>query len=366
VTATELEVYLVGGAVRDRLLNRPVTERDWVVVGASTEQMLALGYRQVGKDFPVFLHPESGEEYALARTERKSGHGYTGFVVNSEASVTLEEDLYRRDLTVNAIAEDASGRLIDPHGGQRDLEARILRHVSAAFIEDPLRVLRVARFAARYAELGFTIAAETRELMREIATSGELQHLPGERIWQETERALQETSPQTFFTTLNDCGALPALFPDWQIEPTQLHHLQRAVEISSASAVRFAALTASLAPDQLSRLCQQLRAPNNHRELALLCCQYGASAEIPAPEAVLELLEHTDAWRRPDRFEDFLSACTAVFQLQEARAAYLRQALARCQHIDTAAWRNAGLKGPDIGVKIRSERLRILEKLHAG
>ena len=219
MTAPELEVYLVGGAVRERLLGRPVKERDWVVVGARAEQLLALGYRQVGKDFPVFLHPETGEEYALARTERKSGHGYTGFVFDSDPSVTLEEDLYRRDLTVNAIAEDAQGRLIDPCGGQRDLQARILRHVSGAFVEDPLRVLRVARFAARYATLGFTIAEDTLELMRQISSSGELQHLPSERIWQELERALGEASPRTFFTTLGDCGAQQALFPDWQVQP---------------------------------------------------------------------------------------------------------------------------------------------------
>jgi tRNA nucleotidyltransferase (CCA-adding enzyme) len=366
VPAAELEVYLVGGAVRDRLLGRPVKERDWVVVGARPEQLLALGYRQVGKDFPVFLHPETGEEYALARTERKSGHGYTGFKVNADPSVTLEEDLYRRDLTVNAIAEDSSGKLIDPHGGQQDLAERTLRHVSDAFVEDPLRVLRVARFAARYASLGFAIAAETLELMRQIAASGELQHLPRERTWQEMERALGETSPQVFFTTLEDCGALQALFPGWQIESPALQHLQRAVETSEASSIRFAALTASLPAPQLENLCEQIRAPNQHRELALLVCRYGADALEDGPAETLAVLEQTDAWRRSERFEEFIIACTAVYQLPATRAGYLREALLRCRRVDTSAWRDAGLKGPEIGANIRRERLRRLEEMHAG
>ena len=365
VTATELDVYLVGGAVRDHLLEYPVKERDWVVVGARAEQLLALGYRQVGKDFPVFLHPDTREEYALARTERKSGHGYTGFEVNSDPSVTLEEDLYRRDLTINAIAQDASGRLIDPHGGQRDLQARVLRHVSTAFTEDPLRVLRVARFAARYHHLGFTIAPQTLQLMREIAASGELQHLPAERIWQEMERALGERSAQVFFTTLADCNALQALFPGWEIAPAHLHNLQRAVALSSLTAVRFAALVANLELEQLQRLLEQLRAPNQHRELALLCCQYGPVANCSGAEASLQLLENTDAWRREDRFADFLSACSALDLLPAARAATLLQAQDRCRRIDTSSWRDAGISGPEIGANIRGERLRILEELDA-
>ena len=366
MTAVELDVYLVGGAVRDRLLGYPVKERDWVVVGARPQQLLDLGYRQVGKDFPVFLHPKTGEEYALARTERKSGHGYTGFEVNSDPAVTLEEDLYRRDLTVNAIAEDARGQLIDPYGGQQDLQARVLRHVSAAFVEDPLRVLRVARFAARYAQLGFQIAPETLALMQQISVSGELQHLPSERVWQELERALAETSPQQFFITLIDCGALQVLFPDWELEPAQLQNLQQAVEISAATPVRFAALTAGLESQQLRQLCDQLRAPNSHRELALTCCHFGADANSRGPQATLDLLDHTDAWRRAERFEDFLRVCSANYRLPAARAVELRQVLARCRHIDTTAWRDAGLSGPDIGAKIRAERLRILQELEAG
>jgi tRNA nucleotidyltransferase (CCA-adding enzyme) len=365
VTAVEIQVYLVGGAVRDQLLKYPVKEWDWVVVGARPEQMLALGYRQVGKDFPVFLHPKTGDEYALARTERKSGHGYTGFTVDSDASVTLEQDLFRRDLTINAIAQDAQGQLIDPYGGQRDLDARVLRHVSEAFVEDPLRVLRVARFAARYHHLGFTIAAQTLQLMRRIASSGELQHLPDERIWQEMERALGESSAHIFFTTLRDSGALQALFPGWEIQPAQLQNLQRAVAMSPLTAVRFAALGASLELEQLRLLLEQLRAPNHHRELAVLCCRYGPAVNVPGAEASLELLENTDAWRRADRFSEFLTVCSAMEILPTQRADTLLRARQLGQRIDTRAWRDAGLSGPEIGANIRHERLRILKELDA-
>ena len=209
-----MKSYLVGGAVRDRLLGLPIKDKDWVVVGATPQQMLDAGYQQVGRDFPVFLHPDSHEEYALARTERKSGSGYTGFTCYAAPDVTLEQDLLRRDLTVNALAEDADGTIIDPYGGQQDLQQRILRHVSPAFAEDPLRVLRVARFAARYAHLSFRIADETLALMREMADAGELAHLTPERVWKETESALGTRNPQVFFQTLRDCGALKVLFPE--------------------------------------------------------------------------------------------------------------------------------------------------------
>ena len=209
-----MNVYLVGGAVRDELLGYPVAERDWVVVGATPAELLEQGYTQVGRDFPVFLHPQTREEYALARTERKRGHGYTGFVVHSDPDVTLEDDLRRRDLTVNAIARSVDGTLIDPYGGQADLQARVLRHVSAAFVEDPLRVLRTARFAARYAHLGFRVAAETIALMGEIVASGELEHLPAERVWTELERAFTERHPEVFVSVLRECGALARLLPE--------------------------------------------------------------------------------------------------------------------------------------------------------
>lgn len=209
-----MQIYKVGGAVRDRLLGRTVSEVDWLVVGATPEEMQARGFRPVGADFPVFLHPQTGEEYALARTERKSGRGYGGFTFHASPDVTLEEDLQRRDLTINAIAEDHSGQLIDPYGGQSDLQARLLRHVSPAFAEDPLRVLRVARFAARYAELGFRIAGETLELMRQLARSGELSALTAERSWKEISRALMEPRPDVFIQVLQDCEALAELFPE--------------------------------------------------------------------------------------------------------------------------------------------------------
>ena len=227
MTVEELELYLVGGAVRDDLLELPCEERDWVVVGATRAQMLELGFKQVGRDFPVFLHPQTGEEYALARTERKSGHGYTGFSVHAAAEVSLEEDLLRRDLTINAMARGRDGRLIDPCGGQKDLQRRQLRHVSGRFVEDPLRVLRAARFAARLQPLGFTIATETLRLMSQIAASGELGFLPAERLWIEMEKALPGPEPATFFRVLEDCGALAALCPAWHPDPEDLRHFER-------------------------------------------------------------------------------------------------------------------------------------------
>ncbi|MCB1675231.1 MAG: multifunctional CCA addition/repair protein, partial [Halioglobus sp.] len=253
-----MEVYLVGGAVRDELLGCPVTERDWVVVGAQPEDLLRLGYQQVGRDFPVFLHPQTREEYALARTERKRGHGYTGFALHCDSSVTLEEDLQRRDLTINAMARAPSGAIIDPYGGRGDIEAKILRHVSPAFVEDPLRVLRTARFAARYAHLGFTVADRTMQLMAEIVRQDELAHLPHERVWVELQRALGERSPDVFVQVLRECGALARLLPEvdalFGVPQTPAHHpeidtgdhtlraLRQAAELSPAPEVRFAVL----------------------------------------------------------------------------------------------------------------------------
>ncbi|GIX29833.1 MAG: multifunctional CCA protein [Porticoccaceae bacterium] len=339
----------MGGAVRDELLGLPVTERDWVVVGATPEEMTALGFRPVGRDFPVFLHPETGEEYALARTERKTGRGYKGFTFYAGPDVTLEEDLRRRDLTVNAMARDREGRLIDPWGGRADLEARVLRHVSPAFVEDPLRVLRVARFAARFAPLGFVVAAETMALMRVIAARGELADLTPERVWQELDRALGTDAPAEFVATLRHAGALVVLFPeidrlfgvpqraDYHPEvDTGLHTLlalSKAAELSPERAVRFAALVHDLgkgttAPEILPRhvgheerglplvdaLCDRLRAPNEYRELArivtrlhLLCHKV---FEL-RPATVLRLLKAADAFRRRARFERFLLAVEA-------------------------------------------------------
>ena len=308
-----MEIYLVGGAVRDQLLGLPVKDRDWVVVGATPEMLLSQGYQQVGKDFPVFLNPESHEEYALARTERKSGKGYTGFICDFSDEITLEQDLIRRDLTINAIAQDKDGKLHDPYHGVEDIHQRILRHISPAFSEDPLRVLRVARFAARFHHLGFSIAEETLKLMAELTEQGELAHLTAERVWMETEKALNEPHPEIYFETLHQVGALT--------ENTDLNK----------SAVRFAAichdLGKALTPKEMwpshhghekagikptRSLCKRLRVPNYLQELAELTCEYHTHVHKVLelrPETVVKLFNTFDVWRKPQRFEEFLLVC---------------------------------------------------------
>ena len=403
-----MKVYLVGGAVRDALLGYPSSERDWVVVGASPRELLDRGYQQVGRDFPVFLHPETRDEYALARTERKQGHGYTGFAVHCDPAVTLEQDLLRRDLTVNAMARSAEGEIIDPYGGQRDLAARVLRHVSAAFVEDPLRVLRTARFAARYAHLGFSVAPETLALMAEIVDQGELAHLPAERIWVELERALGERDPQVFVQVLRDCGALEALLPEVEalfgVPQTERYHpeidtgihtlmaLQQAARLTPASDVRFALLVHDLgkgttprdewprhiAHEQrglqlVERVCQRLKAPGQYRELALKVCQYHTHCHRALElrgKTLLRLLQATDALRRPERFEAFLLACEAdargrrgLEQCDYPQADYLRRALAAAREVSAADFSAQGLQGKALGDAIASERVRRLEAL---
>ncbi len=339
-----MQIYLVGGAVRDSLLKLPVVDRDWVVVGATPAQLLALGYQQVGKDFPVFLNPQTHEEYALARTERKSGQGYTGFTCYAAPDVTLEEDLQRRDLTINAIAQAPEGELIDPYGGVQDLNARVLRHVSDAFSEDPLRVLRVARLAARFAHLGFTLAPETAALMRSMADGGELSALPAERVWKETEKALQSQSPQVYFQVLRACGALKVLFPEidalfgvpapekWHPEiDTGIHTLMTlamASRLSPEVDVRFSALChdvgKGLTPKQfwphhhghgpagvklVEALCQRLRVPNPIRDLAMLVAEYHDlihTVDKLRPETLLKLFDAIDVWRKPHRLEQMI------------------------------------------------------------
>jgi len=339
-----VQIYLVGGAVRDSLLKLPVVDRDWVVVGATPAQLLALGYQQVGKDFPVFLNPQTHEEYALARTERKSGQGYTGFTCYAAPDVTLEEDLQRRDLTINAIAQAPEGELIDPYGGVQDLNARVLRHVSDAFSEDPLRVLRVARLAARFAHLGFTLAPETAALMRSMADGGELSALPAERVWKETEKALQSQSPQVYFQVLRACGALKVLFPEidalfgvpapekWHPEiDTGIHTLMTlamASRLSPEVDVRFSALChdvgKGLTPKQfwphhhghgpagvklVEALCQRLRVPNPIRDLAMLVAEYHDlihTVDKLRPETLLKLFDAIDVWRKPHRLEQMI------------------------------------------------------------
>jgi len=347
-----VEIYLVGGAVRDKLLGRPVKERDYVVVGATPERMLALGYRMVGKDFPVFLHPETQEEYALARTERKIGPGHHGFAVCADPGVNLEQDLAQRVLTINALAEDSEGRLIDYCGGRADLDGRILRHVSEAFREDTLRILRVARFAGRYADLGFAVAPQTNELMREMVAAGELDTLVPERVWQELVRALGEDTPSRFFETLRECDALDRIFPEierlWGVtQPANWHPeidtgahtmmvLDCAASLSPKPEVRFAALTHDLGkgltpPDEWPRhrgheergvrlvdeLCDRLRAPNRFRELARLVARYHGNvhrADELRSGTLLDRLEALDAFRRPERLEEFLLSCEADFR----------------------------------------------------
>ena len=293
-----MEIYLVGGAVRDQLLDLPVAERDWVVVGATPEQMVALGYRPVGKDFPVFLHPETHEEYALARTERKSGHGYKGFQVHASPEVTLEQDLLRRDLTINAMAMDEQGSLIDPYGGEADLRNGLLRHVSPAFVEDPVRILRVARFAARFARWGFHLCHATLALMREMVRDGEVDYLVPERVWAELAKTLQTDRPAQFFQLLHACGALAVLFPELEplhadtgkahgsVDTGALRLLEHAVELA-ATEERFALLGRALAEARggeaaaadLERLCMRTKVPNDYRDLILLVARHGTELE---------------------------------------------------------------------------------------
>ena len=406
-----MDIYLVGGAVRDELLGYPVAERDWVVVGARPQDLLDKGFRQVGKDFPVFLHPQSKDEYALARTERKSGHGYTGFDVHCDPAVTLEEDLQRRDLTVNAMARDGEGNLVDPYGGRGDLSARVLRHVSAAFVEDPLRVLRTARFAARYAHLDFTIAPETLKLMAEIVDQGELAHLPAERVWTEMERALGERNPDVFVEVLRECGALAELLPELEalfgVPQTAEHHpeidsgvhtlmaLQQAASLSQSTEVRFAVLLHDLGKgttpeDQWPRhiahekrgvklvkqACRRLKAPNRYRDLALLACEYHLHCHRAMElrgRTILKLLNATGALRQPERFEAFLLACEADARgrlgLEDRpypQADYLRHVLAIAGEVTAAVFRDQGLTGAALGEAINAERVKQLEALRDG
>lgn len=312
-----MQIYLVGGAVRDGLLNYPVSERDWVVVGASPEELLDAGYKLVGRDFPVFLHPHSKEEYALARTERKTGKGYTGFECFAGPNVSLEEDLKRRDLTINAMAQDASGAIIDPYGGRQDIEAKLLRHVSPAFEEDPLRIIRVARFAARYWHLDFQIAAETMQLMQNMVARQELDELVAERVWQEIARALGEPHPQVFFTVLSQCQGLDQLIPpftDRALLQRSLECLKNAVALSAPLVVRCASLLRHLDVKSAREFCGRLKVPKAIQDLVLLAISHCSSVHevhYRSARKILSLLEEVDAFRRQQRFQDFLQVCVA-------------------------------------------------------
>ena len=380
-----MQIYKVGGAVRDRLLGRTVSEVDWLVVGATPEEMQARGFRPVGADFPVFLHPQTGEEYALARTERKSGRGYGGFTFHASPDVTLEEDLQRRDLTINAIAEDDQGQLIDPYGGRRDLQARVLRHVSPAFAEDPLRVLRVARFAARYAELGFRIADETLELMRQLAHSGELCALTAERSWKEISRALMEPRPDVFIQVLQDCDALTELFPElgasFVTGNADAEHLLGALRQCATHLqplpVRWACLLlgCETADDgQQARLSaidtlnQRCKAPRDCQELAMLLGRYyrdALNAWTLTADALLDMLQHFDIYRRPERFEQFVCACAMAAWANAQRspfpqADYLRGAAMTARAVAVKPLLDQGFKGAELGEALAAARLDAL------
>lgn len=403
-----MRVYLVGGAVRDALLGREVKERDYVVVGGSADALTAAGYKPVGRDFPVFLHPETHDEHALARRERKTGPGYRGFVTEFSPDITLEEDLLRRDLTINAIARADDGTLIDPYGGQADLAARVLRHVSPAFAEDPVRILRVARFAARFAALGFTVHESTRALMRQMVAAGEVEALVPERVWQETERALGEARPEVFFEVLRDCGALAVIFPEvdrlfgvpqpeqWHPEiDTGLHVLlclKRAAELDAPVTVRFAVLAHDLGKGTTPReqwpkhvmhesrglplidaLCSRLKVPVAHRELARMTSKHHTNVHRALelrPDTVLRLLEDCDAFRRPERFGEMLLACqcdsqgrTGLEERPYPQREYLASARAAAAAVQLTDAERAGLNGPAIAAALRARRLTALTAL---
>ncbi|MED5535410.1 MAG: multifunctional CCA addition/repair protein [Pseudomonadota bacterium] len=399
-----MKVFEVGGAVRDTLLKRVVHERDWVVVGGSAEELLRHGYKPVGKDFPVFLHPETGEQYALARTERKVGPGYHGFSFDTSGEVSLEEDLGRRDLTINAMARDPEGVLIDPYGGQKDLKDGFLRHVSEAFEEDPLRVLRVARFAARFKELGFTVAAETMELMVSMVVKNEVDALKSDRVWQETEKALAEPNPEVYFEVLRECGALGVVFPEIEAlfgipQPAEWHPeidtgihtlmaLKMSANLSESVAVRFATLTHDLGkagtPKKilpkhrgheersvkiLSHFCSRLPIPRRFRELAVAVARHHGTvhrAKELKPSTAYKLIETVDAIRRPERFEDFLLACEADARgrlgLEDRpypQANVLRTALNAARKVRSEELQNTST-GPALGKQLRERRIEAI------
>ncbi|HHM04511.1 MAG TPA: multifunctional CCA addition/repair protein [Gammaproteobacteria bacterium] len=405
-----MNVYQVGGSVRDQLLGLPVKDRDWVVVGATPEDLLALGYKQVGKDFPVFLHPDTHEEYALARTERKTAPGYHGFTVHAAPDVTLKEDLRRRDLTINALALTPDGTLVDPFGGARDLKERWLRHVSPAFAEDPVRILRLARFSARFAPLGFRVAAETLALMRDMVAAGEVDALVPERVWQETVGALGEAQPARFFQMLRACGALARVFPEldrlFGVPQPRQHHpeidvgvhtlsvLTQAAARSASPRVRFAALLHDLGkgltpaaqwPRHLGHearglaavkaVCARLKVPREYRALALLVGEFHGHSHRALelrPASVVKLLERLDAFRRPERFEEFLLACRAdaagrpgFAERPYPQMSFLHRAWSAARAVDPRSLLAAGWQGAALAGRLRAARRAAIAALSA-
>lgn len=403
-----MKIYLVGGAVRDQLLGLAIKDRDYLVVGSTPEQLLAQGYQSVGKDFPVFLHPKTKQEYALARTERKQGQGYTGFACYFAPDVTLEQDLLRRDLTINAMAQDEqSGEIFDPYGGQQDIQQRVLRHVSAAFVEDPLRVLRLARFYARFYPLGFTVAPDTKRLLQQLVQQGELQHLTAERVWQETARALQEATPAAYFELLQEVGALDVLMPElaklwgipnppkWHPEiDTGIHSmlvLSQAALLSDRLDVRFAALCHDIGKGEtptehwpshhgherlglprINELCQRLRIPNDCKELALLASEYHQlihKARELRPVTVQKLFDGIDLWRKPERLELLLTCCmadlrgrTGFEQADYPQADYLRALAKAARSVDIKALVAQGHQGEAMRSAVAAARLAAIRQ----
>ena len=377
-----MKAYLVGGAVRDELLKRPVADRDWVVIGATPEELKSKGFKQVGSDFPCFLHPETKDEYALARTERKAGRGHSGFVCEFGPEITIEEDLSRRDLTINAIALTEDGQYIDPYNGRGDLNAGVLRHVSDAFSEDPLRVLRVARFAAKLNKHGFRIATETLSTMKQIGSCGELNHLTPERVWQEWDKALTTSNPAVFITSLISCDALAILSPELDqyikntssSNQTPLNALDLSAELELSSPIRFASLLAPLGiafqGDQtqniLKKICTQLKTPKTFQDTALI-----ATILFPALENIntlttkefLELLEKTDFFRRTERFWDAVKACNCNLNNHQRITAILEEISRNLDTLNISELVNKGWKGKELGNAIHEERGRIIEKL---
>lgn len=403
-----MKIYLVGGAVRDALLGLPVKERDWIIVGATPDELLAQGYKPVGKDFPVFLHPKTHEEYALARTERKTALGYRGFYIYASPEVSLIEDLARRDLTINAIAQDEKGHLIDPYDGLQDLKVRSLRHVSPAFVEDPVRILRVARLAARFAHLGFNVAPETMTLMKTMVSSGEVDALIPERVWSETVRALNEPNPERFIQILRECAALSRLFPEidqlFGVPQAASHHpeidtgihvlmcLQQAVRLQADTTVRFAVLVHDLGkgttPQEewpqhvghearsahlVRKFCERLRVPKAYRELSMLVAEYHTHCHRAMqlrPGTLLKTLEKVDAFRRPERFEQFLLACEVDARGRKGledqdypQAERLRTVYRAATAVPVKSLVQKGFQGPALNAAIREARLRAITEV---
>ena len=402
-----MKTYLVGGAVRDKLLGLTERDRDWVVTGATPEEMTEKGFKPVGRDFPVFLHPETKEEYALARTEKKSGRGYHGFIFHASPDVTLEEDLARRDLTINAMAENGDGRIIDPYGGQNDLNNGILRHVSAAFIEDPVRLLRIARYAARYAEQGFNIADETMQLLKHIVDSGEISELVPERVWNEIKSALDEDTPSQFFMTLRKCGALAVLLPEidrlFGIPQTPVHHpeidtgvhtmmvIDACTRLNGNNVVRFSALVHDLGKGTtpiaklprhiahearglglIEELCQRLRIPTEHRQMAKLVCEYHTHCHRASElrtSTILKVLEALDVFRRPGRLDDFLKACeadakgrTGFEDTPYPQSDIMKASFLAASQADISDLVESGQKGTEIQHTLRKRRIDNISK----